>query len=260
MINRILYIMVTVIPIPALKDNYIWLIQEANTVAIVDPGDATPVLEVLQERRLALATILITHHHWDHVNGLEGLLKHYSVPVYGPASESIPQRTHGLREGDEVQLPGVRFQVLDVPGHTAGAIAYYGEGRLFSGDTLFTAGCGRLFEGTAQQMYDSLAKLASLAQATQLYCGHEYTLANLAFASAVEPDNLHIKARLREAQQRRKRGLPTVPSTLAIERLTNPFLRSGEPGVWAAAERYAGRPSRSAVEVFATLRLWKNCF
>jgi hydroxyacylglutathione hydrolase len=257
---RLLYLMATIIPIPALKDNYIWLIQEAKAVAIIDPGEATPVLEVLQERRLAPIAILVTHYHWDHVNGIQELLSHYSVPVYGPASESIPHRTYGLREGDEVQLPGARFQILDVPGHTAGAIAYYGEDLLLSGDTLFTAGCGRLFEGTAQQMYDSLAKLASLAEATQLYCGHEYTVANLAFASAVEPDNPHIQARLREAQEKRRRGLSTVPSTLAIERLTNPFLRCDEPSVWSAAECYAGQPLDSAVEIFATLRLWKNCF
>lgn len=252
--------MATVIPILAFKDNYIWLIEEANTAAVVDPGEASPVLRVLQEQKLTPTAILITHHHWDHVNGIQELRKHYSVPVYGPASESIPHRTYGLREGAEVQLPGARFQILDVPGHTAGAIAYYGEGMLFSGDTLFTAGCGRLFEGTAQQMYDSLAKLASLAGSTELYCGHEYTLANLAFASAVEPDNPCIKARLGEAQERRKRGLPTVPSTLEIERRTNPFLRSELPSVWTAAEHHAGRPLYSTVEVFAVLRQWKNYF
>jgi hydroxyacylglutathione hydrolase len=252
--------MATVIPISALKDNYIWLIQEANAVAIVDPGDAGPVLKILQEQKLTPVAILITHHHWDHVNGIQALLKHYPLPVYGPASEAIPHRRYGLREGDQVQLPGAHFQIFDVPGHTAGAIAYYGEGMLLSGDTLFTGGCGRLFEGTAQQMYDSLAKLASLAGSTELYCGHEYTLANLAFASAVEPDNPYIRARLSEAQERRKRGLPTVPSTLEIERCTNPFLRSDLPGVRVAAEHYAGRPLQSAVEVFATLRQWKNYF
>jgi hydroxyacylglutathione hydrolase len=254
--------MANIIPIPALKDNYIWLIQETDTVAIVDPGEAGPVLQVLHNQRLHPSAILVTHHHWDHVNGIQELLKHYPVPVYGPAAESIPGRTQGLREGDKVYLPGldIQFQVFDVPGHTLGAIAYYGGGLLFSGDTLFTAGCGRLFEGTPAQMYGSLSKLASLDETTQLYCGHEYTLANLTFAAVVEPDSSQLKIRLREVRERRAHGLPTVPATLSIERKTNPFLRCGEPSVWLAAERYAGKSLGAAVEVFATLRLWKDCF
>jgi hydroxyacylglutathione hydrolase len=254
--------MATVIPIPALKDNYIWLIRKGMAVAIVDPGEAGPVLKALREQHLDPIAILVTHHHWDHVSGIQTLLKHYSLPVYGPASEPIPDRTYGLKEGDQVCLPDldIRLQVFDVPGHTAGAIAYHGDDLLFSGDTLFTAGCGRLFEGTAQQMYDSLGKLAGLGETTKLYCGHEYTVSNLTFALVVEPDNPVIKVRIKEACAQRERGLPTVPSTLAIEKHTNPFLRCDLPSIQAAAEQYSGRRLRPGAEVLATIRAWKDCY
>jgi hydroxyacylglutathione hydrolase len=248
--------MANIIPIPALKDNYIWLIQETDTVAIVDPGEAGPVLQVLHDQRLHPSAILVTHHHWDHVNGIQELLKHYPVPVYGPATESIPGRIKGLREGDRVHLPGlgIHFQVFDVPGHTLGAIAYYGEGLLFSGDTLFTAGCGRLFEGTPAQMYESLSKLASLDETTQLYCGHEYTLANAHFALTVEPGNQALRRRADEVAELRAKSLPTLPTTIAAERAANPFLRPESPEI----RKNLAMPDAPNAKIFAELRERKN--
>lgn len=257
--------MLSVTPVAVLRDNYVWLLQDAKSpaVAIVDPGEAAPVLEVLAAHRLEPAAILITHHHWDHTNGIVGLLQHYpDTPVYGPARENIPGRTHALSTGAPVQLPelNLELQVFEVPGHTAGAIAYYGHGLLFSGDTLFTAGCGRLFEGTAQQMHASLSTLASLPDSTLLYCGHEYTLANLEFAAAVEPGNADIRTRIEETQALRKRGLPSVPAMLVQERRTNPFLRCAEPAVVEAAERWAGAALHSGAEVLGAVRRWKDSY
>ncbi len=247
-------------PIPALKDNYIWAIQAADAVVVVDPGEARPVEDELERRGCRLVAILVTHHHWDHVNGIPELSKRYRVPVYGPGREAIPERSVGLRGGDTVEIAelGLTMQALEVPGHTAGAIAYLGHGLLLSGDTLFTAGCGRLFEGTPAEMYASLTTLASLPPATRVYCGHEYTLRNLAFARAVEPGNVAIEQRLAEAEAQRAAGDPTVPAVLATECATNPFLRCRIAAVQAAAERHAGRPLASPVEVFAVLRAWKD--
>jgi hydroxyacylglutathione hydrolase len=248
----------------AFEDNYIWLIRgkSPDRVAIVDPGDADPVLAVLEKQRLKPAAILCTHHHGDHVGGVEDILKHYTVPVYGPARERIPAVTHRLKEGDHVDLPGLGlgFNVLDVPGHTAGHIAYYGAGMLFCGDTMFSAGCGRLFEGTAEQMVSSLSKFSGLPEATQMYCGHEYTEANLRFALAVEPDNADTRAHCDWARARRAGNQPTLPSTIGLERRINPFLRWGEPAVRVAAENKAGRGLDSAVAVFAAVRRWKDGF
>jgi len=249
--------------VPAFRDNYIWLIgNNDNRVAIVDPGDAAPVMDAITERKLEPVAILATHHHPDHIGGVKELLDHYDIPVFGPAREVIPGRTEALREGDTVTLEGlgIRFTVLDVPGHTAGHIAYYGEGCLFIGDTLFLSGCGRLFEGTPAQMHDSLTKLAALPNETQIYCAHEYTLANLRFASTVEPDNREIDERTRKSQELRKKNLPTVPGTLAREKATNPFLRVKEDPVIQAAETHAGRELKEEVEIFATLRAWKDSF
>lgn len=255
-------IMLTVQPLPAFKDNYIWLLTRPGTrhAALVDPGDARPALAALQRLGLEPCAVLVTHHHWDHTGGVAALRKQYDAPVYGPAREDIPALTHPLREGDVVDLPqlGAALRVLDVPGHTRGAIAYYGADLLFCGDTLFTAGCGRLFEGTPRQMYASLAKLAALPGATQVYCGHEYTLENLAFARRVEPDNVDIMARIRATEALRARGLPSVPATLETEQRTNPFLRCHDPDVIAAAENFAGRPLTDAAEVFAVVRHWKD--
>jgi hydroxyacylglutathione hydrolase len=258
--------MAAIIPIPAFADNYIWLIREGSRAAVVDPGDAQPVIAYLDAEHLELTAIVTTHHHGDHVGGNVGLLARWPCPVLGPARETIPGRTRALAEGDHVDVSGVglEFDVLDVPGHTAGHIAYVGAVEsvpaLFCGDTMFTGGCGRLFEGTAAQMWSSLSKFAALPAETRVYCGHEYTVANLRFARAVEPGSAALREREIEAQAKRERNLPTVPSTIALERATNPFLRAREPVVRAAAEAHAGHPLMDDVAVFAELRAWKNTF
>jgi len=258
--------MAAIIPIPALRDNYIWVVREGRNAIVVDPGDAAPVLAWLSHEGVALKGILITHHHGDHVGGVAALTARHPVPVYGPAHESIPGRTHPVVEGDIVALPdvGLELSVLDVPGHTAGQVAYFGrcDGLpvTFTGDTLFTAGCGRIFEGTPAQMLASLSKLAALPGDTLVYCGHEYTLANLRFALAVEPGNPALLARQAREQAKRDLNLPTVPARMDEERATNPFLRAAEPDVFAAAAAHAGRPLADVVDSFATLREWKNGF
>ena len=248
--------------VPAFSDNYLWLIEDGGKAAAVDPGDAQPIEAALAERGLELTAILATHHHGDHVGGVEALVSHWKCPVFGPAGESIPRITRKLVEGDTVEVPGIgaAFSVLDVPGHTAGHIAYVGDGIAFVGDTLFACGCGRLFEGTAAQMARSLAKLAKLPAATRAYCAHEYTMANIKFAQAVEPGNARLSARRKADAAKRSRGEPTVPSTIGEELATNPFLRCTEPEVVASAERHAGTPLGDPVAVFAEIRAWKNEF
>lgn len=257
--------MAAIIPIPAFSDNYIWLLREGRDAVVVDPGDADPVIAFIEHERLALRAIVTTHHHPDHVGGVPALLARGEVPVFGPARETIPGRTHALAEGDVIVLPGIgrELRVLDVPGHTAGHIAYVGDAGdpvAFVGDTLFAGGCGRLFEGTPQQMAASLRKLAALAPATAVYCAHEYTLSNLRFAEAVEPHSASLRARIAREQGKRDRGVPTVPSTIGEELETNPFLRCAEDSVAAAARAHAGRALRDAVDTFAVLRAWKNEF
>jgi len=254
--------MTTIAPIRAFKDNYIWCLQRGTHAAVVDPGDAGPVFDYLRAENLQLTAILNTHHHADHVGGNAGLLSKYNVPVFGPARENIPGVTRKLVEGEEIEVPGVglRQRVLDIPGHTAGHIAFYGDGVLFCGDTLFSCGCGRLFEGTPAQMHTSLGKLADLPPETLVYCGHEYTLANLRFADAAEPGNPALSERRTTAHAALDRGKPTLPSTIAVERATNPFLRVREAALVTSASRHAGRTLTSPVEVFATLRKWKDGF
>ncbi len=251
-------------PIPVLSDNYVWLVRspEARQVLVVDPGDASPVLHHLAAHELELAGVLITHHHGDHVGGLRDLLADRPAPVWGPRREHICGVDHPVGDGDSVLVPGsnISLEVIDVPGHTAGHVAYHGGGLVLCGDTLFAGGCGRVFEGTAEQMAVSLARLAALPDATRIACAHEYTVANLEFARAVEPDNPAVAARLDRARAMRALGLPTVPSTLAEERLTNPFLRCSEPTVAEAAAGHARHALGSPVEVFAVLRAWKNAF
>jgi len=255
--------MLSVTPLPAFEDNYIWVLRspEARSVAVVDPGDEGPVLDWLEAQQLRLAAILVTHHHGDHTGGVRGLLEAFpGAPVLGPARERIPGMTNPLKEGDLVLLEclDVPLRVLDVPGHTAGHIAYYGEGALFCGDTLFAAGCGRVFGGTLQDLHASLQRIAALPPETLVYCAHEYTLANLGFARWVEPDSQAIRQREAMERQRREAGEPTVPSTLALERATNPFLRTAEPQVRQAAEVYAKRPLKDTAEIFAAIRTWKD--
>lgn len=249
--------------LPAFQDNYIWLLVGGDATAIaVDPGDAAPVRQALIARGLTLEAVLVTHHHADHMGGAAELAELHGCPVYGPATEDIPAVTHPLRQGDSVTLPGLaaRFQVLDIPGHTAGHIAYHGHGILFCGDTLFSVGCGRLFEGTAQQMCASLGRLAVLGDELAVCCGHEYTLANLRFAAEVEPGNGERQAYTQECAAKRARGVATLPSRLGLERRINPFLRCGAAEVVAAASRHAGRTLIDPVEVFAVIREWKNGF
>jgi hydroxyacylglutathione hydrolase len=227
----------------------------------VDPGDAAPVHQALADHGLQLSGILITHHHGDHVGGVAGLLRQYSVPVYGPAAEAVPGHPALLREGERAVFEplGLSFSVLDVPGHTAGHIAYVGHGALFCGDTLFSAGCGRLFEGTAEQMAASLAKFAALPDDTMVYCAHEYTLSNLKFGLTVEPGNEESAAYFEECRLRRARNEATVPSNMRRERNVNPFLRCHRHTVKQAAEGRAGR-ALNPVEVFAVIRQWKDGF
>lgn len=251
--------------VAAFQDNYLWVLARGRAAAVVDPGDAAAIDAFLDRNGLELAAILATHHHGDHVGGVEALAARWQCPVFGPAGERIAGLTQRLREGDRVEVPGVgaRFEVLDVPGHTAGHIAYVrrdDDPVAFCGDTLFACGCGRLFEGTAAQMVDSLGKLARLPRATRMYCAHEYTLSNIRFARVVEPGNAQLAERERREQARRARGEPTVPFTLGEELDTNPFLRWDAPEVVASAERHAGRRLAGPVEVFAEVRAWKNVF
>lgn len=256
--------MLEIIPLPALKDNYIWLLKNkiSRHVAIVDPSEAEPVLNLIKSEGLIPIAIMITHHHWDHVGGIPGITEQFDIPVYTPKTETVAGSTNPVGEGDVVSLAelDLNLEVMDVPGHTSGAVAYYTDEMVFSGDTLFTAGCGRMFEGTPPQMHASLTKFKTLPDSTLLYCGHEYTVSNLKFAASVEPDNTAIQERLRLAEETQNLNQPTVPATLAEEKQTNPFLRCAEPEVIAAASQFSGKNLNEAADVFAAIRQWKDNF
>jgi hydroxyacylglutathione hydrolase len=253
--------MLNIIPIPAFKDNYIWALHDRQYAVVVDPGDAVPVRAWLDAQQLKLAAILCTHHHNDHVGGICELAQLYNVPVYGPRHEIIPCISHAVSEGDEVKIAelGIQLKVLDIPGHTFGHIAYLDEESVFCGDTLFGCGCGRLFEGTAAQLNHSLQRLAQLPDDTRVYCAHEYTEANIRFALACEPDNAQLKQRQTDARALRTAGQPTLPSTIALEKATNPFLRCAEPEVIRTLHQH-GLTDSAELSVFTALRKWKNNF
>lgn len=252
------------IPIPAFDDNYIWMLHDGRRALVVDPGDATPVLAALQQGGLALEAILVTHHHGDHTGGVDTLRQNTGALVYGPAGERMPEPLRRLGDGDVIRPLGLRFEVLLVPGHTAGHIAYVGhipdqDPILFCGDTLFSAGCGRLFEGSPAQMLTSLTRLAALPDACRVCCAHEYTLSSLRFARAVEPDNEDIKAYSARARVLRDQRLPTLPSSIGLEKTVNPFMRTHLPSV-AHAVRQRSPNAHDPVSVFAALRTWKDQF
>jgi len=263
----------TLVPLPAFADNYIWMLQDGRNAIVVDPGDAGPVFEALRRDNLQLAAILVTHHHADHTGGVNALREATGAPVFGPARERIPEPFTPLAHGDHAEVLGLRFEVIDVPGHTAGHIAYFlpdsthnasagsAAPLVFCGDTLFSGGCGRLFEGTPAQMLASLDALSALPGNTRVCCAHEYTLANLRFAHAVEPGNADLAQYTAQCEALRARGEPTLPSQLATERRVNPFLRSRESTVRRAVQAHSGLTTEAGEsEVFAALRQWKNDF
>ncbi len=248
----------------AFTDNYIWMIDDGHRALVVDPGEPGPVFAALDQRGLELAAILVTHHHADHVGGVDALRSRLTGPVFGPAHEKVPQPCIGLEQGQTCEALGLTFEVIDVPAHTAGHIAFYcaqgaGEPIVFCGDTLFSAGCGKLFEGTAAQMFSSLGKLAKLPDDTRVCSGHEYTLSNLRFAQAVEPANTAIREYTAACEKLRADGRPTLPSAIGRERQINPFMRCAVPVVIDAAHAH-GASSREGSEVLAALRTWKNEF
>ena len=251
------------IPLPAFSDNYIWLLQHQGLALVVDPGDSAPVSKWLAENNHKLDCILVTHHHGDHTGGVAKLQHDWGVKVYGPAHEKLPFTYQALEHGHAFSWLGLNFQTLDVPGHTAGHIAYFAEPEgqeplLFCGDTLFSGGCGRLFEGTAEQMLRSLDRLAALPGTSRVCCAHEYTLSNLKFASAVEPQNLNLQTYALHCKDLRSQNLPTLPANLANELKINPFLRTRAPAVISAVKKFAPQVKDNEADIFAHLRLWKN--
>lgn len=252
------------IPLPAFTDNYVWLLHDGDSALVVDPGDAQPVMDALQREGLRLQAILVTHHHPDHTAGVDALRQATGAAVWGPARERMPEPLTRVQGGDHIRALGLDFEVIEVPGHTAGHIAYYcaqldGAPLLFCGDTLFSGGCGRLFEGTPAQMLASLDTLAALPGATRVCCTHEYTLANLRFAMAAEPDNTALVDYFHACQARRVQQQATLPSTIALELQINPFLRSRLPALIKAARTFDAHAT-DEVSVFAALRQWKNQF
>jgi hydroxyacylglutathione hydrolase len=249
-------------PIPAFQDNYVWALFNDRHAVLVDPGDAGPCVRFLESEDLTLSALLITHHHADHTGGIATLAERYRPRIIGPANETIAHCTERVSDNSHVAIPelDLSFEVISTPGHTLGHVAYYGTNRLFCGDTLFACGCGRLFEGTAAMMHASLQRLARLPDETEIFCAHEYTLSNIAFAKSVDGSNAALLARESAETAKRRRGQPTLPATLALEKATNPFLRCDDAALARAAERHLKRRPQDAVEIFATLRKMKDEF
>ena len=247
-------------PIKAFNDNYMWCLQNGKHAIVVDPGDPDPVISHLSKEKLKLGAVLITHHHPDHVGGNKKLVEKYGVPIYGPKMESIPEITHKLQEGDEVSILGIEknFTVIELPGHTLGHIGYYGNGIIFCGDTLFSCGCGRLFEGTAKQMYESLQKIYQLPSNTLVCCGHEYTQANVEFARHLDPTNKRLIEVQKRVRQLRGDNLPTVPVTLKQEKETNPFLRTFEKDIVENIKKEGRLQGNKPYQIFSSMRQWKD--
>lgn len=255
--------LLNIVPLRAFADNYIWCLERpgCSRVVVVDPGDAAPVLQHLHSADLELEGILVTHCHQDHIGGIPRLLQQFpNADVYAAEQSRLPYLTQAVGEGSVVELAGPQlvFKVWEVPGHTAHHIAFLDEARLFCGDTLFANGCGRVFTGTFEQLADSLRRLGSLPEETQVYCAHEYTLDNIGFAKWVEPDNAALLQREQVALERVAHGKPTVPSTIGLELQTNPFMRLDQPAVVAAAEQHAGHALPGYRKVFRELREWKD--
>lgn len=252
-----------IIPIKAFKDNYIWAILDKSNrnVWVVDPGDANPVLNLCKEQNFTLQGILLTHHHNDHSGGIAELLHHWeNIPVYGSHLSPIRSITHRVKDKDKIHNEFFHFSVLEIPGHTLDHLAYYDDQHVFCGDTLFSAGCGRIFEGTPAQLYQSLLNLTKLSDQTKVYCGHEYTLSNLYFAQHLEPDSLAISNKIREIKSMLEKDIPTLPSLLSEEKIINPFLRCSENSIISAVEAYTQAKLHNPIDVFANLREWKNTF
>lgn len=252
--------MFTVSAVPIYQDNYVWIITAGNEHWVVDPGDHQPVIDYFTSREEQPNGILITHNHWDHVTGIGPLVEHYQIPVYGPDNPAIKGLDHGLKEGDTVALGPYQAQVLETPGHTLDHVSYYLPecASLFCGDTLFAAGCGRLFDGSMDQLYRSLQRLSQLPAETKVYCTHEYTVANLTFAQAAEPNNTAIADRLARSKEQRDRNLSTLPSNIGEERATNPFLRAHVAEIKAQVAQQTGQLNTDDMTTFAGLRNWKN--
>ncbi|MGL6072475.1 hydroxyacylglutathione hydrolase [Craterilacuibacter sp.] len=251
--------MIDIHAIKAFSDNYIWVFATPTGICAVDPGDASPLFDWLNKNKQPLSAVLITHHHADHTGGLPRLRQHYpDLAIYGPPA--IDGVTHIVGEGDAITFGTLKLDVIATPGHTLDHLAYLGEDFAFTGDTLFAAGCGRLFEGTPEMMYRSLLRLAALPDNTRIYPAHEYTVANLYFACACEPDNPAITARLAREQQCVSTGMPTVPSLLSTEKASNPFLRSSLAALATSASRHTGQATEAGIATFTILRQWKNDF
>lgn len=251
--------------IPAFNDNYIWAIHDDNHAVVVDPGDAAPVLGFLTAHGLTLSGIFCTHRHHDHVDGIDELCAVYNVPVFGRRHEKNQHISHDLREGEHVRLQafGLTFEIMDIPGHLDDHIAFLSANILppilFCGDVLFGAGCGRNFEGPMEKLHASLQRLGGLPDQTLVYCAHEYTASNLRFATACEPDNPDVQQRLLDTQRLRSENLPTLPSTIALEKATNPFLRCTQAAIITVLQQ-RGLTDASELAVFTALREWRNSF